>query len=61
MKIESQQSPKERTFLAGLHEEVIIKSRGDLPNFRRNNLFNSLISLLVAHLSETGGRQEFGV
>jgi hypothetical protein len=53
MKIESQQSTKERTFLAGLHEEVIIKSRGDPPNFRRDNLFNSFLGFLAAHLSKT--------
>jgi hypothetical protein len=61
MKIESQQRPKERTFLAGLHEEVIIENGGDPPNFRRDNLFNSLLSFLTAHLSKAGGRLKFGI
>jgi hypothetical protein len=60
-KIESQQRPKEKTFLAGLHEEVINESGGDPPNFRRDNLFNSLLSFLAAHLSKAGGRLEFNV
>jgi hypothetical protein len=60
-KIESQQGPKERTFLARLHEEVVIESRGNPPNFRRDNLFNSLLGFLPAHLSKARGSLKFSV
>jgi hypothetical protein len=61
-KIESQQGPEERTFLAGwLHEEVVVESRGNPPNFRKDNLFDSLLRFLAAHLSKAGGCLEFGV
>jgi hypothetical protein len=60
-KIESQQRPKEKTFLVGLHEEVIVESGGEPPNFRRDNLFNSFLSFLAAHLSKPGGHLEFNV
>jgi hypothetical protein len=60
-KTESQQGPKERTFLAGLREEVVIESGGNPSNFRRDNLLNSLLGFLPAHLSKAGGRLEFGV
>jgi hypothetical protein len=45
-KIESQQGPKERTFLAGLCEEVVVESGGNPPNFRRDNFLNSLLGFL---------------
>jgi hypothetical protein len=61
MKIESRQRLKEKTFLAGLHEEIIIESGGDPPNFRRDNLFNNLLRFLAAHLSKARGRLEFSV
>jgi hypothetical protein len=62
LKIKPQQGPEERTFLAGwLHEEAVVESRGNLPNFRRDNLFDSLLRFLAAHLSKAGGRLEFGV
>jgi hypothetical protein len=61
-KIKSQQGPEERTFLAGwLHEEVIVKSRWDTPNFGRDNLFDSLLGFLADHLSKAGGCLEFGI
>jgi hypothetical protein len=60
-KIESQQGPKERTFLTGLREEVVVKSRGNLPNFGRDNLFNSLFGFLLAHLSKARGCLKFSV
>jgi hypothetical protein len=60
-KIESQKGPKERTFLAGLHEEVVVESGGNPLNCRRDNLFNSLLVFLPAHLSKAGGRLDFGV
>jgi hypothetical protein len=60
-KIESQQGTKERTFPAGLREEVVVKSRGNPPNFRRDNLFNNLLGFLPAHLSKAGGRLKFSV
>jgi hypothetical protein len=60
-KIKSQQGPEERTFLAAwLHEEVV-ESRGNRPNFRRNNLFDGLLRFFAARLSKAGGRLEFGV
>jgi hypothetical protein len=61
-KIESQQGPEERTFLAGwLHEEVVVECRGNPLNFRKDNLFDSLLRFLAAHLSKAGGWLEFGV
>jgi hypothetical protein len=61
-KIKSQQGPEERTFLADwLHEDVVVESRGNPPNFRRDNLFDNLLRFLAAHLSKAGGRLEFGV
>jgi hypothetical protein len=48
-------------FLAGLHEEVVIESGGDPSNFRRDNLFNNLLSFLAAHLSKAGGRLKFSI
>jgi hypothetical protein len=61
MKIESQQGPKERTFLAGLHEEVVVESRRNPPNFSRDNLFNSFLGFLSAHLSKARGFLKFSV
>jgi hypothetical protein len=62
LKIKSQQGPEERTFLANwLHEDVVVESRGNPPNFRRDNLFDNLLRFLAAHLSKAGGRLEFGV
>jgi hypothetical protein len=60
-KIESQQGPKERTFLAGLREEVVVESGGNPPNFNRDNLLNSLLVFLPAHLSKAGGCLKFSV
>jgi hypothetical protein len=60
-KIESQQGPKERTFLTGLREEVVVESGWNPPNFGRDSLFNSLLGFLPAHPSKAGGRLEFGV
>jgi hypothetical protein len=61
-KIKSQQGLEERTFLAGwLHEEVVVEGRWNPPNFGRDNLFDSLLRFLVAHLSKAGGCLEFGV
>jgi hypothetical protein len=60
-KIESQQGPKKRTFLAGLREEVVVESGGNPPNFRRDNLLNNILGFLSANLSKAGGRLEFGV
>jgi hypothetical protein len=61
-KIESQPGPEERTFLADwLHEEIVVESGGDPPNFRRDNLFDSLLRFLVANLSKAGGCLEFSI
>jgi hypothetical protein len=43
-KIESQQGLKERTFLAGLREEVVVESRGNPPNFRRDNFLTAFMA-----------------
>jgi hypothetical protein len=61
-KIKSQQGPEVRTFLAvWLHEEVVVESRWNPPNSRRDNHFHSLLRFLAAHLSKAGGRLEFSV
>jgi hypothetical protein len=60
-KIESQQGPKERTFLAGLREEVIVESGGNPLNFSRDNLLNSILGFLPAHLSKAAGCVKFSV
>jgi hypothetical protein len=61
-KIKSQQGPELRTILAGwLHEEVVVESIWNPPNFRRDNLFHSLLRFLAAHPSKAGDRLEFSV
>jgi hypothetical protein len=61
-KIESQQGLEERTFLADwLHEEIVVESGGDPSNLKRDNLFDSLLRFLAAHLSKAGGCLEFSV
>jgi hypothetical protein len=60
-KIESQQGPKERTFLAGLCEEVVVESGGNPPNFDRDNLLNGLLRLLPDHPSKARGCLKFSV
>jgi hypothetical protein len=61
-KIKSQQGPEVRTFLADwLPEEVVVESRWNPLNSRRDNLFHSLLRFLAAHLSKDGGRLEFNV
>jgi hypothetical protein len=61
-KIKSQQGLEVRTFLANwLHEEVVVEGRWNPPNFRRDNLFHSLLRFLAAHPSEAGSRLEFSV
>jgi hypothetical protein len=47
--------------VAGFDDHVIIKSRGDTPNFSNSNLLYSLFSLLSAQLSEAGSRLKFDV
>jgi hypothetical protein len=60
-KIESQQGPKKRTFLAGLREEVVVESGRNLPTFNTDNLLNSFLGFLSAHLSKARGCLKFGV
>jgi hypothetical protein len=60
-KIESKERPSGKTFLARFREDVIIESRRNSSNFSRNNLLNSLFSLLSAHLSKAGSYLKLGV
>jgi hypothetical protein len=52
---------KRKNLSVQLHREIIFESGRDPPNFRRDNLFNGLLSFLVPYLSKAGGCLEFNV